>query len=124
MHALVLPAFVAGSLIAAGGVSMEIINLRRIREFSERYELDPNGFVEGEFQRVRSFMGWFRYTILGSSILIVGGLSVFLLVRAPIAGAIGLMMIVLGATGLVVDHFSRSRASRYLEHLTLLRGDS
>ncbi|MDE2678453.1 MAG: hypothetical protein OXI76_11155 [Gemmatimonadota bacterium] len=98
----------------------------RIEAFRQAHALDPLAFAEQEIERVQGFMGWYRYTFAAGALLVVAGLAVFLLPNAaPAAKAAGLAMIVLGATALHFDFFSKARATSYVDDLTaLVRGEA
>ncbi len=119
-RALIVPLLVFGLYVVANGIASEIRNVQRIDAFSEAHARDPVAFVERETARVEGFMGWYLYTFVAGSVLIAGGLAMFLLVPSPTLKAIGLTMIVIGTTALFFDFFSKARATLYLEALTAL----
>ncbi|MXX71019.1 MAG: hypothetical protein F4205_14110 [Gemmatimonadetes bacterium] len=124
-RAMVMPLLAVGGAIAVLCTVMEVNNVLRVEAFRQAHALDPSAFAEQEIERVQGFMGWYRYTFAGGALLVFGGLAVFLMRGAPAAKAVGLAMIVLGATALHFDFFSKARATRYLDGLTVLvRGEA
>lgn len=119
-RAMVIPLLVLGGAMAVICVVMEVNNVLRIEAFRQAHALDPAAFAEKEIERVRGFTGWYRYTFAAGALLVVAGLAVFLLRHTPLAQAIGLVTIILGATALHFDFFSKARATRYLADLTSL----
>ena len=119
-RAMVLPLLVTGGVIAVLSGVAAFNNVLRIAEFREAYAADPAAFVEQEIARVQGFMSWYVYTFVCASILIVAGLSAFLIAGVPTWKAIGLAMIVLGAAALHIDFFSRASSTQYLADLALL----
>lgn len=118
-RAMVMPLVVLGGGMAALCAVMEVNNLLRIDAFRQAHALDPAAFVGREIERVQGFMDWYRYTFAGGAALVVGGLAVFLFRGEPLSKAIGLATIILGATALHFDYFSKARAERYLADLNV-----
>ncbi len=121
-RALVLPLLAMGGVIAALSAVGVLNNMRRIEQFREAYAGDAAAFVVQEVARVQGFMSWYTYTCISASILIVAGLAAFLAVGAPMWKSTGLALIVLGATALHVDFFSKASATQYLAKLAVLGG--
>lgn len=67
-------------------------------------------------------MDWYRYTMAGGAVVVIVGLAVFLLRGEPLAKAIGLAAVVLGATALHIDFFSKALSTRYLADVTTVVG--
>ena len=116
------PGLTLGLLFASMTLPGICNNFRRQSLFRESYQQDPAGFVLAEISRVTNFMDWYFYTYLVGSILIVAGLLGFLTLSSPTNKAISLTLIVLGASGLFIDFFSKERAVIYLAQLEEVRG--
>lgn len=119
-RAMVVPLVALGGAIAVMCAVMELNNVLRIDAFRQAHAVDPSAFAEREIARVQGFMGWFRYTLAGGAVVVIGGLVVFFFRSEPLARAIGLATIILGVTALHFDFFSEARAKRYLADLTAL----
>lgn len=119
-RAMVAPLVVVGAALAVITAVLLLNNVFRLEAFQQAHALDPTAFAEREIARVQGFMDWYRYTIAGGAVVVIGGLALFLLRGAPLAQAIGLAAIVLGATALHIDFFSKALSTRYLADLTAL----
>ena len=77
------------------------------------YEKDHSAFVKSERQRVDGFIWWYRYLLIGWSVLILIGLALFTFWGGNQGRAIGLAVILFALAGLLVDHTSEHNARTY-----------
>jgi len=124
-RAMVVPLLAVGGAVAVLCTVMEVHSALRIEAFRQAHALAPLAFAEAVIERVHGFIARYRYTFAAGALVVVAGLAVFLLMGAPAAKAAGLAMIVLGATALHFDFFSKARATSYLDDLAaLVRGEA
>lgn len=116
-RALIIPLLVIGLLYAAVGSFGIYNNTQRLTKFTEAHEADPEGFLQREKDRVEGFMKWYFYTFGTGTIMILGGLGIFLFVGGPRPRGIGLALILMGLSFLCIDFFSEERAVTYQQEI-------
>jgi hypothetical protein len=110
---LVIPFLVVGlfwSIVPGVGLFRNTQRLERLRT---EHEKDPAVFVQCEKKRVEGFLGWYRPLLIGWTVLIIIGLSLFNFWGGNLGRAIGLAVILCAVAGLMVDHTSEHNARAY-----------
>jgi hypothetical protein len=116
-RALIIPFLVVGLFWAvAGGIGI-YRNTVRVEQFRVEYQKDTAAFVESEKQRVEGFLWWYRYLLIGWSVLILAGLAMFMLWGGNHGRAVGVVVILFGVAGLLVDHTSEHNARSYYSEI-------
>lgn len=110
---LIIPFLVVGLFWGiAGGIGL-YVNTQRLDRYSQEYEKSPGDFVSRERKRVDGFIWWYRYLLVGWSLLILAGLIIFMVWGGNSGRAVGLGLVLFGISGLLVDHTSEQNAHRY-----------
>jgi len=110
---LIIPFLVVGLFWGIAGSVGVYRNTHRVEEFRMEYEKKPAAFVKNEKRRVDGFIGWYRYLLVGWSLLILIGLALFMFWGGNHGRAIGLAVILFAVAGLLVDHTSEHNARTY-----------
>ena len=114
--AVVIPFYIISLIF----ISSMYFSIRSCKEkITELQSMQLNSIQELEFAksekaRVERFENVYKWTLIGASIAIVLGLSVFILLSNAHSKAIALALIILGISALIIDYFSEERAHRYL----------
>jgi len=116
-RALVIPFLVVGLFWSIAGGAGIYRNTLRLEEFHIEYKKDPAVFVESEKKRVEGFIGWYRYLLIGWTVLTIIGLAIFMFWGGHQGRAIGLAVIVFATAGLLVDHTSEHNAYTYYDEI-------
>lgn len=111
--AMLYPLLVVGLMFSVIGGGMLYSNPKRILEFKQAYEENPETFVESEKKRTDEFISWYPKTRYIMTALGVIGILLFFLWAVPIGRAIGISLIIIMLATFVVDHFSEERAEVY-----------
>lgn len=119
---LVIPFLVVGLFWGIAGGFGIYRNTRRVEKMHIDYKEAPAAFVKSEKKRVEGFLGWYRPLLIGWTVLILVGLSLFNLWGGNLGRAIGLAVILCGVAGLMVDHTSEHNARAYHAEIERARG--
>ncbi|BDY05262.1 hypothetical protein [Ferrimonas sp. YFM] len=112
-QALVIPISLIALLFLGVGVFGVVSTPAKLAQFSAAFELDPSGFVQSEQERVAGFEALYLYTLIGAAIGFALALGIFWQTQSVTWRAIGIALVVLGLAALVIDGFSKERATVY-----------
>ncbi|MBU1242935.1 hypothetical protein KJ612_07015 [Myxococcota bacterium] len=110
---LVIPFLVVGLFWGIAGGFGTYRNSVRVEKMRVDYKQDPGAFVKSEKKRVEGFRGWYRPLLIGWTVLVLIGLSLFHFWGGNLGRAIGLAAILFAVAGLMVDHTSEHNARVY-----------
>ncbi|MCU0359381.1 MAG: hypothetical protein MUF75_01490 [Bacteroidia bacterium] len=116
--AVILPFAIVGLFFLVTALSGIASNKKKLVQYKEAFQKDPFAFVQSEKKRVENFQYLYKITILIASLSFAIAIGFFLFTSNHLLRAIGLALIVFGATGLIIDHFSKVRADTYYKALT------
>ena len=114
--AIITPLLSIGIFYSSVGIFMEVSNQKRIVQFQKEYEIDREKFIMNEHKRVESFSKWYFYTRILMTLFILIGLSLYFL-GGTMKTSWGLVLIFIGFSGFVLDHFSEERAKTYYSYI-------
>ncbi|KAA3613736.1 MAG: hypothetical protein DWQ05_15775 [Calditrichaeota bacterium] len=116
--AMFIPMVLVALFCLSTGLTMNFSNQKRIVQFQKEYKTDAQNFIASEKNRTDTFIKWYPYTMYILSAIIIAGILFFILFGpSPMWRAIGLALILLGFSGLFLDHFSEERADVYHKHI-------
>ena len=116
-RAMVIPLLVVALLSITGGGYLVVNNQKRIVEFQQEWQADPQSFVASEKSRTESFIKWYPVTMYIMFALSLVGMGCYAWWGGAWGRAIGLALILLSLSGLFLDHFSEERAETYHRHI-------
>jgi membrane-bound ClpP family serine protease len=114
---LVIPTFVVGILFVAMGVSMIYSNNKRLPEMEAAYNQNPAEFAKTEKQRVEDFQILYPISLAVSAVCFALTLLFFWFTKNETLYATGIALSVFGIALIVIDYFSKERASIYYEQI-------
>jgi hypothetical protein len=100
-------------------ISGIVSNNKRVKEFTDSYQLNKVEFVFSEKKRVEDFQYLYKMTIIVATISFTVALFFFYFSDNHSLRAVGLALILFGMTGLVIDYFSKERADNYYKTILL-----
>jgi hypothetical protein len=115
--AMIIPLLVVALFGLIAGGSLVVKNQKRIVDYQQAWEENPQAFVESEKTRTDNFIKWYPVTMYTLSGLTVIGLCCYAFWAGAWGRAIGLGLILLSLSGLFLDHFSEERAETYHQHI-------
>lgn len=120
-RAYIIPALVAGLLIAAVGIGLFITNKSRVSNFPQAYEEDPKAFVVSELARSEKTIGEYQSIVfkIVPCIIIVAALIIVFLDKSSWR-AIAITTIALMVVILIIDSTANARISEYKKQLELV----
>lgn len=114
---LIIPTFVIGIFFVAMGISMVYSNNKRLTELQTAYHQNPAEFVKTEKQRVEDFQILYPISLAVSTVCFVLTLLFFWFTKNETLYATGIALSVFGVAMIVIDYFSKERATIYYEHI-------
>lgn len=112
-RAMLYPLLVVGLMFSSIGGGMLYSNPKRILEFKQAYEENPEAFIQSEKERVEGFQYMYMLTLIIATVSFVFATLVFWFSYSPILKAVAIAVAIFGISGLVIDHFSEERAEIY-----------
>jgi O-antigen/teichoic acid export membrane protein len=117
--AVTIPFSLVGIFFLITAISGIVNNNKRVREYTDAYQLNKVEFVFSEKKRVEDFQYLYKMTIIIASVSFALALSFFYLSDNFRLRAVGLALILFGMTGLVIDYFSKERADNYYKTILM-----
>ena len=114
---MVIPTMVFGILFALMGSYMVYSNGQRQTEFQQAYETNNEQFTFEEKKRVEDFQFMYPTSLAISAICFLITLIAFIWSKNPTFHAIGIVLSVFGLSLIIIDYFSKERASIYYERI-------
>lgn len=114
---LVLPTLVFGCLFILMGGYMIYSNGQRQTEFQQAYETNSEHFTIAEKKRVEDFQFMYPTSLAISAVCFLITLIAFTWGKNPTFHAIGIVLSVFGLSLIIIDYFSKERASMYYEQI-------
>ncbi len=118
-QALVLPFLVVGGLLLAAGISFDVSNTSKLKNFASDYANDPSGVITSELERTEKTMGTYRNVALkvfpGFILL---AMLLFFLVASPLVKGICVAVVAFFAPLVLLDSQALKRMQVY--HAALL----
>jgi len=111
--ALTIPVVVIGVLLLSMGVSMYSSNQKRFKEYQNRYQENPSGFIKQEKERVESFQYMYVISKVVATVAFAFAIFAFWFTKNATTQSIAIVFLMLGFSLLVIDYFSEERASIY-----------
>lgn len=122
--AFVLPLFVTGLLILAGGVGLFITNKKRVTSFETYYKADPKAFVKSEIIRTKKSLNDYKTIIFKIiPLIIILAALIIIFVDKPMWRAIGITTIGTMVVILIVDGNAHARTQDYHQRLLVEKLD-
>jgi hypothetical protein len=114
---LIIPTMVFGVLFALMGSYMVYSNGQRQTEFQQAYEFNSEQFINSEKQRVEDFQFMYPTSLAISAVCFLITLIAFVWSKNPNFHAIGILLSVFGLSLIIIDYFSKERASIYYDKI-------
>ena len=114
---LVIPTIVFGTLFTLMGSYMIYSNRQRQTEFQQAYESNSEQFINFEKQRVEDFQFMYPTSLAISAVCFLITIIAFVWSKNPNFHAIGILLSVFGLSLIIIDYFSKERASIYYEQI-------
>jgi hypothetical protein len=114
---LIIPTMVFGVLFALMGSYMVYSNGQRQTEFQQAYEFNSEQFINSEKQRVEDFQFMYPTSLAISAVCFLITLIAFVWSKNPNFHAIGILLSVFGLSLIIIDYFSKERASIYYDQI-------
>lgn len=114
---LTIPTLVFGILFTLMGSYMVYSNENRQTQFQQAYESNSEQFINSEKQRVEDFQFMYPTSLAISAVCFLITLIAFIWSKNPTFHAIGIMLSVFGLSLIIIDYFSKERASIYYEQI-------
>ncbi|MEC3908114.1 hypothetical protein VOI54_13875 [Tamlana sp. 2201CG12-4] len=121
-QAMVIPLLIVGLLLGFTGAYMAYSNSNKIKVLSETTIENNQEFVQAEKQRVEDFQALYTYTKIGVAICFAMAILIFFITEHRHWQAIAIALILIGASGLTIDYFSKERAAIYYQELLKIIG--
>ncbi len=121
-HGLFYPLAFLGLFGILAGAALGYKNTERLGNFPQSYQSDPKAFVEREVTRFEKAGGindlWLPLKILWG-VLILTGLVMRFGIKKEVVRGVGIGLLILGASGMLLDTVSEQRAKKYTARLLL-----
>lgn len=114
---LVIPTLVFGLIFTLMGSYMIYSNGQRQTEFQQAYETNSEQFSIAEKKRVEDFQFMYPTSLAISAVCFLITLIAFVWSKNPNFHAIGIVLSVFGLSLIIIDYFSKERASIYYEQI-------
>ncbi|MCY4051358.1 MAG: hypothetical protein OXE41_07230 [Gammaproteobacteria bacterium] len=112
-QALPIPLSVVAMIFIIAGMVSNWGNSSRLAQYESAYEQSAASFVHAEKARVSAFEAIYTYTIIGAAIAFAIAIVLFQLSENETIRAIAITLALIGLSGLVIDMFSKERATTY-----------
>lgn len=112
-RALPVPLLVIGIFILCTAVINVSLNKKRIHNFTEAYKADKTLFIIQEKKRVEDFQYLYKISIAIACVCFLLAACFFVFTNNDQLKGVGISLFIFGLTCLVVDYFSKKRASVY-----------
>lgn len=116
--AVVIPFAVVGLFFVATAIATTLSNKERLAKYQEAFRQDPKAFVQSEKKRVEGFQYLYQMTLVIATVSFSVALAFFFFTNNQVLQAIGLALVLFGLTGLVIDYFSKERATAYAQTIS------
>ena len=116
-NALIIPLMIVSLLFIGFGIHGIITIPARMINFSISFEQDPIEFIRAEHARLSGFADIYRYTLIATTIGFIYTIGIFAFTDNSTWRAIGIMLAFVGLSALIIDSFSKERASRYISEI-------
>jgi hypothetical protein len=114
---LVLPTMVFGILFTLMGCFMIYSNGQRQTKFQQAYETNSEQFTLAEKKRVEDFQFMYPTSLAISAACFLITLIAFVWSKNPTFHAISIVLSAFGLSLIIIDYFSKERASLYYEQI-------
>lgn len=114
---LVIPILTVGILFSVGIGSMMFSHQKRSKDFEHHYKENPLEFVKSEKQRVEDFQVLYKYSIAFSAVSFLLTIITFGFMENKTFQSICIALMLVSVSLIIIDHFSKERASIYYEHI-------
>lgn len=114
---LIIPSLIVGFLFVLMGFSMVFSNRKRLPEMEIAYYHDPTEFARIEKQRVEDFQILYTISLTVSTVCFVLTFLFFWFTKSETLYATGIALSIFGVALIVIDYFSKERASIYYEQI-------
>ena len=118
-QAMVIPLLVVGLLLSLTGGFMANSNANKIKTLTESKIENHQEFLQVEKKRVEDFQPLYTYTKIGAALFFTMAIILFFVTKDKHWQAVAIALIILGASGLVIDYFSKERADVYYNQLLI-----
>lgn len=110
-----IPLLFVSLILIGSGISSIISNKKRINTYTITFKDNPKNFILQEKQRVEQFQPLYKYTKIGATIIFIISIFIFFFIKNSLITGIALNLCILGVAGLIIDYFSKARATIYYE---------
>ena len=117
--ALVIPIFFIGLLYCAGIGYGLYENNQRMQTFEQLYATNAVEFVKQEKTRVEAFQSLYTYSAIFSGVMFFMTVFVFLFIHHTTIQSIAIALMIIAASLILIDYFSKERSTTYYEHIML-----
>ncbi len=106
-----------GLLFSIGISIMFYSSKDRMDNFEEQYSENPTQFIQHEKERVEDFQSIYIYSAIFSAICFGLTIFAFLFLDSKLFQAITIGLMIIGASLIIIDYFSKERANIYYQHI-------
>jgi len=114
---LIVPSLVLGVIFILMGITMINSNGKRPAEYQQAYESDSAQFLLDEKKRVEDFQFLYPTSLGISAVCFLITLIAFIWSKNPTFHAISIALSVMGLALIIIDYFSKERATIYYQHI-------
>jgi len=114
---IAIPCFVFGVILAATGIGVGSRTNNQVAELEAAYQADPVAMQATELPRMKKVNANFRLTYWVFGAIALLGLVIHYLGGMQFGRGFGLMLLLGGAIGLLIDGFAERRAEPYTQAL-------
>jgi hypothetical protein len=114
---LIIPSMIVGFLFVSMGFSMVFSNKKRLPEMEVAYHHDSSEFARLEKQRVEDFQILYPISLAVSTVCFVLTFLFFWFTKSETLYATGIALSIFSVALIVIDYFSKERASIYYEQI-------
>lgn len=114
---LVIPILVVGLLFSVGIGAMMFFNKKRVEQFEQQYRENPLTFVKKEKQRVEGFQVLYKYSVGFAALGFLATIIAFGFMENRVFQSFCIAFMIVSASLIIIDHFSKERAVIYYQHI-------
>lgn len=114
-RALIIPLVGLGLILGISGLYNANTNRHIVKQLENSYTKTDMAFIHSEKERVEGFQYLYTFTKYLATGLFAVALIIFFFTENYHGRAIAISMVILGGSGLVIDHFSKERADTYYQ---------